>query len=111
METALPSLSANAARRVSALRQRQGNPDLMLRLQVDGGGCSGFQYKFGFADAVSDDDVVVERDGVKLVVDQMSLPYLEGSVVDYVEDLAGASFQVKNPNASSSCGCGASFSV
>ncbi|RME68891.1 MAG: iron-sulfur cluster insertion protein ErpA, partial [Alphaproteobacteria bacterium] len=78
---------------------------------VLGGGCSGFQYKFDFDDKVADDDTVVERDGVALLVDSMSLLYLAGCEVDYVEDLIGASFRVNNPNASSSCGCGASFAV
>jgi iron-sulfur cluster insertion protein len=104
-------LSAAAAKRVAVLRQRQGNPNLKLRLSVDGGGCSGFSYRFGFDETVADDDLTVERDGVTLLVDAVSLPLLDGAVVDYVEDLAGASFQVKNPNAASSCGCGTSFSI
>jgi iron-sulfur cluster insertion protein len=104
-------LSAAAAKRVDVLRQRQGNPNLKLRLSVDGGGCSGFSYRFGFDETVADDDLTVERDGVTLLVDAVSLPLLDGAVVDYVEDLAGASFQVKNPNAASSCGCGTSFSI
>jgi iron-sulfur cluster insertion protein len=106
-----PSLSESAARRVAALKTRQGNPGLMLRLSVDGGGCSGFQYKFGFDEAARDDDIVVERDGVKMVVDSISLPFLEGAVVDYVETLGAAAFQVKNPQATASCGCGSSFAV
>jgi iron-sulfur cluster insertion protein len=106
-----PSLSESAARRVAALKTRQGNPGLMLRLSVDGGGCSGFQYKFGFDEAASDDDIVVERDGVKMVVDSVSLPFLEGAVVDYVETLGAAAFQVRNPQATASCGCGSSFAV
>ncbi len=106
-----PTLSESAARRVSALKTRQGKPGLVLRLSVDGGGCSGFQYKFGFDEAVNDDDTVVERDGVTMVVDPISLPFLEGAVVDYVETLGAAAFQVKNPQATASCGCGSSFSV
>jgi iron-sulfur cluster insertion protein len=106
-----PTLSESAARRVTTLKTRQGNPDLLLRLSVDGGGCSGFQYKFGFDTMARVDDLVVERDGVQMVVDAVSLPFLDGAVVDYVETLGAAAFQVKNPSASSSCGCGSSFSV
>jgi len=105
------SLSKNAAARVAMLIEQQGNPALMLRLTVSGGGCSGFQYGFGFDEDKKDDDVVVERDGVTMLVDGMSLLYLMGSEVDYVEDLVGASFQVVNPNATASCGCGSSFSI
>ncbi|MBL4790174.1 MAG: iron-sulfur cluster insertion protein ErpA [Kordiimonadaceae bacterium] len=105
------SLSKNAAARVAMLIEQQGNPALMLRLTVSGGGCSGFQYGFGFDEEKKDDDVVVERDGVTMLVDGMSLLYLMGSEVDYVEDLVGASFQVVNPNATASCGCGSSFSI
>ncbi len=104
-------LSERAAARVSSLIEQQGNPDLKLRLTVSGGGCSGFQYGFDFDEAQKADDVVVVRDGVTMLVDSMSLLYLMGSEVDYVEDLVGASFQVVNPNASSSCGCGSSFSI
>ena len=104
-------LSERAAARVSSLIEQQGNPELKLRLTVSGGGCSGFQYGFGFDEAQKADDVVVVRDGVTMLVDSMSLLYLMGSEVDYVEDLVGASFQVVNPNASSSCGCGSSFSI
>lgn len=105
------SLSAAAARRIGALIAAEGNPGLMLRLAVSGGGCSGFQYGFSFDDARNEDDQVFERDGVKLVVDETSLDLLTGAEVDFVEDLVGSSFQVRNPNASSSCGCGSSFSV
>jgi len=104
-------LSKKAAARVAELIKAQGNPALKLRLQVSGGGCSGFQYGFDFDENQKDDDIIVERDGVTMLVDGMSLLYLMGSEVDYVEDLVGASFQVKNPNATSSCGCGSSFSV
>lgn len=103
--------SAAAAARVAAIARRQGRADARLRLSVDGGGCAGFQYKFELADAPQDDDVEVTTDGVGLLVDSISLPFVSGSVVDYVENLGGASFQVVNPNASSSCGCGTSFSV
>lgn len=105
------SLSEAAAKRVAALIERQGNPRLKLRLSVEGGGCSGFQYKFGFDETAQPDDTVVERDGVTMLVDAVSLPLLEGAEVDYVETLGAASFQVKNPNAQSSCGCGTSFSI
>ena len=104
-------LSERAAARVAQLIEQQGNPALKLRLTVSGGGCSGFQYGFDFDDAQKPDDIVVERDGVTMLVDSMSLLYLMGSEVDFVEDLVGASFQVVNPNASSSCGCGSSFAI
>lgn len=112
-ETATPpmSVSANAAKRISALIEQQGNPNLKLRLGVTGGGCSGFQYTFGFEEATEDGDIIIEKDGVKVLIDDMSLMYVLGSELDFVEDLVGASFQVKNPNAQSSCGCGTSFSV
>lgn len=105
------SLSPAAAKRVAMIAQRQGDPSLKLRLSVDGGGCAGFQYKFGLESAVNDDDLVAETDGVQLLVDSTSLPFVEGAEVDYVESLGGASFQVRNPNATSGCGCGTSFAV
>ncbi|WP_454557699.1 iron-sulfur cluster insertion protein ErpA [Parapedomonas caeni] len=105
------ALSAAAAARVATLVAKQGKPGLKLRLSVDGGGCSGFQYRFGFDETAQPDDLVVSRDGVSMVVDAVSLPFLEGAVVDYVESLGGSSFQVINPNAQSSCGCGSSFSI
>ena len=104
------SLTAAAARRISTLVAAEGNPGLMLRLAVSGGGCSGFQYGFSFDDTRNEDDLVFERDGVKLLVDQTSIDLLGGAEIDFVEDLVGSSFQVRNPNASSSCGCGSSFS-
>jgi iron-sulfur cluster insertion protein len=111
-EQAAPvSLSANAAKRVAALIEQQGNKELKLRLTVSGGGCSGFQYGFDFDQEQKPDDIVVTRDGVTMLVDNTSLLYLFGSEVDFVEDLVGASFQVVNPNASSSCGCGSSFAI
>jgi iron-sulfur cluster insertion protein len=103
-------LTPSAAARVAAIAARQGKPAI-LRLSVDGGGCSGFQYKFGVADAAEADDVVAERDGVRLVVDSVSIDLVRGCAVDYVESLAGAAFRVENPNAASGCGCGSSFSV
>lgn len=104
------ALTDSAASRVAAIAIKLGKPAI-LRLAVDGGGCSGFQYRFGLADIVESDDVVTEHDGVRLVVDPMSLDLIEGSAVDYVESLGGAAFKVTNPNAASGCGCGASFSV
>jgi len=103
-------LTPSAAARVAAIATKQGKPAI-LRLSVDGGGCSGFQYKFGFADAVDRDDEVAEQDGVRLVVDSISLDLVRGSAVDYVEELGGAAFKVTNPNAASGCGCGSSFAV
>jgi len=104
-------LSPAAAKRVALIAARQGDPGLKLRLSVEGGGCAGFQYKFGLERAVAADDHVAETDGVQLVVDATSLPFVEGAEVDYVETLGGAAFQVRNPNAASGCGCGTSFSV
>jgi iron-sulfur cluster assembly accessory protein len=82
-----------------------------LRISVSGGGCSGFRYDFSFDQAVADDDLVVERDGAVVLIDEVSLPFLSGSQVDFVDDLVGASFQIKNPNATASCGCGTSFAL
>jgi len=105
------SLSANAAKRVAWLLEQEKQPGLMLRVAVSGGGCSGFQYGFSLDDTVNPDDRTFGRDGVTAVIDEASLELLAGSEIDYVEELVGASFQVKNPNAASSCGCGASFSI
>ena len=104
------ALTASAAQRVAAIAARQNKPAI-LRLSVDGGGCSGFQYKFGLADAPASDDTVAETDGVRLVVDEISLDLIRGARVDYVESLGGAAFKVDNPMAASGCGCGTSFSV
>ncbi len=103
-------LTPSAAARVALIAGKQQKPAI-LRLAVDGGGCSGFQYRFGLAEAVEDDDLSVETDGVTLVVDPMSLDLVRGSAVDYVEDLGGAAFKVTNPNATAGCGCGSSFAV
>jgi iron-sulfur cluster insertion protein len=103
-------LTPSAAKRVAAIAQRQGKPAI-LRLAVEGGGCAGFSYRFGLADAVEDGDAVAQRDGVTLVVDSVSLDLVQGCAVDFVEGLGGASFKVENPNAASGCGCGSSFSV
>jgi iron-sulfur cluster assembly accessory protein len=104
------TLTPSAAARVAAIAERQGKPAI-LRLAVDGGGCAGFQYRFGLADRVESDDLSTTRDGVTLVVDEMTLDLVRGGAVDYVESLGGAAFQVTNPNAASGCGCGSSFSV
>lgn len=104
------TLSPSAAARVAAIAAKQGKP-AVLRLSVEGGGCSGFQYKFGLDDAPQSDDLVIERDGVTLLVDSMSLELVAGSEVDYVESLGGSAFKVANPNASAGCGCGSSFAV
>ena len=103
------SLSPSAAKRVAFIAAKQGKP-AVLRLSVDGGGCAGFSYRFSL-DEPEEGDVEASTDGVTLVVDPVSLSLVEGSEVDYVEDLGGASFKVTNPNAASGCGCGSSFSV
>jgi iron-sulfur cluster insertion protein len=104
------ALSASAAARVAAIAARQDKPAI-LRLSVDGGGCAGFQYRFGLADEVEREDATAVQDGVTLVVDPVSLDLVRGSTVDFVESLGGAAFQVTNPNAASGCGCGTSFSI
>jgi iron-sulfur cluster assembly accessory protein len=103
-------LTESAAKRVAAIALRQSKPAI-LRLAVDGGGCAGFSYKFELADGAEADDAVTETDGVRLVVDPVSLDLVRGSAVDFVEDLGGAAFKVTNPNAASGCGCGSSFSI
>jgi iron-sulfur cluster assembly accessory protein len=104
------TLSPSAAARVAAIAARQGKPAI-LRLSVEGGGCSGFQYHFGLADAPGGEDLVTETDGVRLVVDPVSLDLVAGCVVDFVESLGGTAFRVENPNATAGCGCGSSFAV
>ncbi|MBO9498336.1 MAG: iron-sulfur cluster insertion protein ErpA [Novosphingobium sp.] len=103
-------LTPAAAQRVAWIAQRQSKPAL-LRLSVEGGGCSGFQYKFDLAEAEEADDSVSETDGVKLLVDPVSLELIAGSTVDFVESLGGAAFKVENPQAASGCGCGSSFGI
>ena len=103
-------LLPNAAKRVAEIAAKLGKAPL-LRLSVEGGGCSGFQYRFGLADAVETDDIIAESGEAKLVVDSVSLDLVRGSAVDFIESLGGKSFQVTNPNAQSGCGCGSSFSV
>jgi iron-sulfur cluster insertion protein len=104
-------VSESAARRIAFLKAQEDAAGAFLRVSVSGGGCSGFQYGFSFDDARQDGDVVFERDGVQVVVDDTSLDLLNGAEIDFVEDMMGAAFQIKNPNAASSCGCGNSFSV
>ena len=101
----------NAVNKVRELIAEEGNPDLKLRVFVQGGGCSGFQYGFTFDELANEDDTQLEKGGVKLLVDAMSLQYLIGAEIDYSESLEGAQFVIKNPNATTTCGCGSSFSV
>jgi iron-sulfur cluster insertion protein len=104
------TLSPAAADRIRAIAAREGRP-LMLRVAVDGGGCSGFQYRFDLVEQGEADDLKIERDGAAAVVDTLSLALLGGSEIDFVDELSGAEFKVRNPNAKSSCGCGVSFSI
>lgn len=104
-------LTASAAERVAFLLREEGRPGLFLRISVTGGGCSGFQYNFDFDETPAEDDFTIVRDGAVVRIDSTSLDLLAGSVIDYVEDMMSASFQVKNPNATSSCGCGSSFAI
>jgi len=105
-------VTEHAVAKVRSLLEEEDNYDLKLRVYVTGGGCSGFQYGFTFDEAVAEDDAVIKKnDGVEVLVDAMSYPYLVGAQVDYVEDLQGSKFVVSNPNASTTCGCGASFSI
>ena len=111
-ETETPvRLTTSAAKQLAHIVAAEGEGARMLRVAVSGGGCSGFQYGFALDDAQNDDDVVIESEGGTLVIDSVSYPFLAGSEIDYVEELIGASFQIKNPNASASCSCGASFAV
>lgn len=104
------TLSAAAAKRIRAIGETEGH-EVMLRVAVEGGGCSGFQYRFDLVDRLESDDLVVERDGARALVDVVSLALVKGSEIDFVDELVGAQFQVNNPNAKSSCGCGVSFSI
>ena len=110
MTTTELTLSPAAAQRIRAIGQAEGR-DVMLRVAVEGGGCSGFQYQFDLVDNAQPDDLRVERDGAAALIDEMSMVMLKGSVIDFVDELAGAEFRVRNPNAKSSCGCGVSFSI
>jgi iron-sulfur cluster assembly accessory protein len=109
-ETATVTLSERAARRILKILSAEPG-GTALRISVSGGGCSGFQYGFDLDAARAPDDIVVERDGAVVVIDPVSLPYMGGAEVDFVDDLIGQSFQIKNPNATASCGCGTSFSI
>ncbi|ARU27471.1 iron-sulfur cluster insertion protein ErpA [Cellvibrio sp. PSBB006] len=104
-------VSDSAVAKVKSLIEEEGNNDLKLRVYVTGGGCSGFQYGFTFDELVAEDDSVVEHDGIQVLVDALSYPYLAGAKVDYEEGLQGSKFVIQNPNASSTCGCGSSFSI
>jgi iron-sulfur cluster insertion protein len=112
--TEMPSplvFTDNAAKKVKELIEEEGSPDLKLRVFVSGGGCSGFQYGFTFEETVNEDDTQVERDSVTLLIDPMSLQYLMGAEIDYQDSLQGSQFVIRNPNATTTCGCGSSFSV
>src|SRR5271170_5444789 len=111
VEAQAVSVTPSAAKRIAEILRDDGNPNMMLRIAVSGGGCSGFQYGFTLDDTRNDDDIVVQRDGVTVLVDAMSVEFMKGAEVDFVEDMIGASFQIKNPNATSKCGCGSSFAV
>jgi len=111
-ETASPLIfTDSAAHKVKQLIEEEGNENLMLRVFVTGGGCSGFQYGFTFDESIQDGDTKVENAGVTLLVDPMSVQYLTGAEIDYKEDLSGSQFVIRNPNATTTCGCGSSFSV
>jgi len=103
------SLSQSAAAQINEIMKAQGRK--FLRISVEGGGCSGFSYKFDMDDEASEDDLKIERDGATVLIDSMSVEFLTGSIIDYVDELIGASFQIKNPNAVAACGCGTSFSI
>lgn len=101
----------SAAQKVAGLIQEEGNDNLKLRVYISGGGCSGFQYGFTFDEDVNDDDTQIVKDGVTVLIDSMSIQYLSGAEIDYKEDLSGAQFVIRNPNATTTCGCGSSFSA
>ena len=101
----------SAAQKVGALIEEEGNDNLKLRVYISGGGCSGFQYGFTFDEEVNEDDTKVENDGVMVLIDSMSIQYLNGAEIDYKEDVTGSQFVIRNPNASTTCGCGSSFST
>jgi iron-sulfur cluster assembly accessory protein len=111
VEQAPIRFSSNAARKVKGLIEDEGNDNLKLRVYITGGGCAGFSYGFSFDESIKEDDTVITTDGVTLLVDPMSVQYLAGSEVDYSEGLQGSRFVVHNPNATTTCGCGSSFSV
>ena len=105
------SISDQAVNRINQLLASKDNPDLMLRVYIQGGGCSGFQYGFQFDENKQEDDIAIEQSGIKLVVDMLSLQYLGGAEIDFKDDIMGSRFLVNNPNASATCGCGSSFSI
>lgn len=104
------TMTASAARRIAKVLEKDPGK-IALRISVEGGGCSGFSYRFNLVDTQTADDIAITRDGATVLIDSVSLPFMDGSVIDFVDDLMGQSFQIKNPNATSSCGCGTSFSV
>ena len=110
MDTQSFTVTERAARRIAQILAAEAKPSV-LRVSVEGGGCSGFQYKFDIQEAPAPDDMVIEQDGAKIVVDPVSLQYMDGSALDYVNDLIGASFKIENPQATAACGCGTSFSL
>lgn len=110
MNTQSFTVTERAARRIAQILAAEPKPSV-LRVSVEGGGCSGFQYKFDIQEAPAPDDIVIEQDGAKVVVDPVSLQYMDGSALDYVNDLIGASFKIENPQATAACGCGTSFSL
>jgi iron-sulfur cluster insertion protein len=110
MQTDL-KISENAVTRIGQLLKTKDNPDLMLRVYIQGGGCSGFQYGFQFDDEPQEDDISIEQEGIKVLIDMLSLQYLGGAEIDYKDDIMGSRFLVNNPNASTTCGCGSSFSI
>ncbi len=104
------SVSDAAAKRIVKILQKQTDKSA-LRISVEGGGCSGFSYKFDLVNDTNDDDLIIEKDGAKVLIDSISVPYIDGSVIDFIDDLMGQSFQINNPNVTSSCGCGVSFAI
>lgn len=110
-QSANMTMSDSAAKRIAATGAKQGNPKLMLRVTVLGGGCSGFKYELDFDDQMNADDVTIEKNGAVVVTDEMSLPFLQNALIDYEQSLLGSAFKVRNPNAASSCGCGKSFAT
>ncbi|KAB0538822.1 iron-sulfur cluster insertion protein ErpA [Pseudochrobactrum algeriensis] len=104
------SVSDAAAKRIVKILQKQADKSA-LRISVEGGGCSGFSYKFDLVSDTNDDDLIIEKDGAKVLIDSISVPYIDGSVIDFIDDLMGQSFQINNPNVTSSCGCGVSFAI
>ena len=111
MSAPVLEMTDNAAKKVRQLRESEGNQDLMLRVYVTGGGCAGFSYGFNFAESVNEDDARFENEDVTMLVDPLSYQYLVGSKVDYIEGLEGSRFIIDNPNATTTCGCGSSFSI